>query len=243
MARYQVQRIPNRRRGSNCGCLVVLMLSVLVIGGVLTLFAITNLPQITASLTGMQAIGSTDQVFAQPARNVPAVAVRNVGRAADVSVVAADVGTFPLDAGTVETGADTSGNPVAVLQISESDLNRICQRQSTICGTGNGRVRGANIDLRPDGLVITAEFLVPQTGLWIPAGAVARFSTGGGQLSLAGVDINGTLYTVPPNIASLDDLERVANDFLRRSALRADGRAYQIASLYADNDRLTVILR
>jgi hypothetical protein len=218
------------------------MLAVLLVGGVLTVFLIANLPQITAAVSGMQAIGSTDQVFQAP-RPIPAVAVRNVGTVNSASVIAADVGTFALNAGRVEAGTDSLGNPAAVLEISEAELNSLCQRESPICGTGNGRVRGARIDLRPDGVIITAEFMVPQTGLWVQAGAVARFSAAGGQLSLAGVDIDGTLYTVPPNIASLDDLERIANDFLRRSAVQADGRNYQIAALYADNDRLTVILR
>lgn len=218
--------------------------AVLVTALIVVLVVLTNFPRILAAVGGLQPLGSVAGVFTQPAIAAPNPAVRNVGQSFGATLNAQEFGNIPINVGRLDVGQDNAGNPVAVLALSESDLNTLCRRESAICSpAGTSQVRGAQFDLRPNGLVVTAEFRIPQTGLWQQGGVVILFDSTRGEFSLAGLEIDDTLYGVPDEITALRDLDRAGNALLERVTLQAEGRFFRISQIYADENRITFILR
>ncbi len=227
-----------------CGCLTVL------IGGgiVLVLVSIFLLPGIVLQLSGFQSRGDTDQLFSaitQP----PTIEITNpLPTPAQVVLELGAYGTERLNTNlydyTIITGSSASGEQVAVVTFDENSLLNICRQRSAICGAGNGTFRNARIDLRPGGAVIYGEVFVPQIGIWQNLGVVMQL-TGDNRVAVAGVDVNGALYSAPPNefSATINEVERVANEVLQQLVLDASGTRYNLTQVHIDDHNLTLILR
>lgn len=250
MSNWQTQRIPNRRRGGCSPALIIAMLALMIVAVVGAVVVIALLPQIGAQLVGLQAAGETERLFIEtraPAAPRPQEVIQNAQPAGQAQVNTGSAGTFTLDTGAVpiQTGRSASGVAAAIVSLTEAEVNNLCRERSTICTGGNGQIRNATIDLKPGGAVIYGEFLVPQVGIWQSGGVVLTIDAQRSALRVAGLDINGTLYSIPNDglAAVLSDLESRANTLLRETVVSTNGQNYSIREIYADDSRLTVILR
>jgi hypothetical protein len=246
----RVERPPTRRSRTipllGCGCLTLAMACIATIVGALLL--LPALPGLVLQTAGFQSEGSTAAVFAA-VTPPPVPAVQNAVSPTQIVVELGSYGSETLDtnqyAYTVAVGSDAGGGQLATVTFTESDLMALCMQRTTLCGAGNGQVRGARFDLRPGGAVVYADVLVPQLNAWQNLGVVLRVDGSGRQLQAAGVDVGGVLYAAPPNELGsiLRDVETAANDVLRQLALSAGGTRFTLDQARVDDTTLTLILR
>jgi hypothetical protein len=245
MAGLRIERYPrrNNNRLLGMGCLAMIVVGVLVCGlSVLLLFP--ALPNIGLQLAGLEAAGDTKSVFpTQPP--MPTIQIQNPVAPSQVVINAGQYGTFNVNpaSASIIVGESTTGQSLATATFNESQLLELCRQRTLICGAGDNRVRNASIDLRPGGAIINGEFYIPPIGIWQRAGVVLRLN--GAQFTVLGVDVNGTLYTVPPGDLS-EAVNRIAttgNDLLRVATMNAGGETLNLSEIYADDNILTLILR
>lgn len=251
MHNSHIRRQPVRRRSTfsvlTCGCLSGLV-GLLVIAAVAFVLLMPSLPNIAAQLVGFTARGSTDTLF--QATPIPTIALQNAVQPQQFTVDLGQYGeqTLSGDSGLydLQVGSDPAGNPAAVVSFSEAGLQELCRQRSAICGPNNPRYRNAQIDLRPGGAVIYADVAIPELGsIEQRAGVVLRLDASGQRFEFAGVDINGTIYDVPPEQlgATAADIGRAGNDILSQLRLDAGGGQYALAQVSINDDTLTVLLR
>jgi len=147
---------------------------------------------------------------------------------------------------TIGTGA--SGTPMALATFTEPGLMDICHQRSTVCSPNSSdpRFRNAWIDLRPGGAVIYIDVTLSQLGgVPLTAGIVLRWDAILRRVVVAGVDLNGTLYTTAPEGlgATVADLEAKANTLIQQLAVEAGGGRYALADVRIDDTSLTLVLR
>lgn len=241
-----VSRPPYRRRArmSPLGCAVILVGAGLLCGiGVLLL--LPALPTLALRVAGFEPAGDTGSVFTA-VTPAPALPLADAARPAQVVIAAPGYRDFALDpaAATVNVG-QVNGAEVATAYFTESQLTELCRQRTPICThAGDGRARNVVLDLRPGGAVVTGDFLIPPVGVWQRAGIVLKIIAGA-RVEVVGVDLNGILYSVPPGDLgeTVDRVAATAQDLIRTATITADGQAFQVAELYADDTTLTVILR
>jgi hypothetical protein len=246
-----IRRPPVRRRSSfsvlACGCLSALV-GLLVIAIIAFVVLMPTLPNLAAQLVGFTARGSTEALF--QATPVPTIELQNSVQPPQFTVDLGQYGSQTLsnDSGLydVQVGSDSSGGQAAVVSFSEAGLQELCRQRSDVCGPNNPRFRNAQIDLRPGGAVVYADVVIPQLGnVEQRAGAVLRLDASAQRFEFAGVDINGTIYDVPPEQfgETVVEMERAGNEILDQLRLEASGGQYTLSQVSIDDDQLTVLLR
>jgi hypothetical protein len=247
----QIRRQPVRRRSSfsvlACGCLTALV-GLLIVAAVAFVLLMPTLPNLAAQLVGFTARGSTEALF--QATPIPTIELQNPVQPQQFTVDLGQYGaqTLSNDSGLydVQVGSDPVGNQAAVVTFSEAGLQELCRQRSDVCGPNNPRYRNAQIDLRPGGAVVYADVVIPELGnVEQRAGVVLRLDASGQRFEFAGVDINGTIYDVPPDRlgATVADMERTGNDILNQLRLDAKGGQYTLSQVSINEDTLTVLLR
>lgn len=248
-----IQRQPVRRQSRSCsvitcGCLSLLTaLLVAAVVGVIILRP--SLANIAAQVMGFSQHGSTDVLF-QDVTPIPTIQLQNPVQPPQFTVDAGQYGSQSLSNNSglyqVEVGSDASGAQAAVVTFTEAGLQELCQQRSQVCGPTNPRYRNARIDLRPGGVVIYADVVIPELGnLEQMVGAVLRLDASGQRFEFAGVDISGIVYNVPPESfgATVSDLESKGNDLLNQLRLDAAGGQFTVSQVSIDDGTLTVLLR
>jgi hypothetical protein len=242
-----IQRPPVRRRGCAAGCilLVAALLAFTVITFLIVLPNLTSiLPAVGAQIAGLEPAGNTAEQFQQSAP-MPAVELQNAQPASNVSVTASQIGSLNLDANAFTVGQTSAGETVSTATYSESQLNELCRARSEICGSGNGQIRNAQIDLRPGGAIVRGEVFFPQINLWQNIGVVLKTGGTTPRLELTGVDLNGNFFSLPEG--QLGDtarqIESAANDALQQAVATIDGQTLQVSELYADDQQVMVVFR
>jgi hypothetical protein len=224
----------------------VIVVSIAVCGLSLLLLAPSLVPRVGLSVAGFEEVGNTGSIFSQ-AQPIPTVQVQNPVQPAQVLVDVGELGTFNVDASSLDAvvGDSPEGGQVGRVSFNESQLLDLCRQRSVVCAQGDGRVRNASIDLRPGGAVVNGDFYVPQLGLWQRAGIVLRLNSTTAQFDVAGVDVNGMLYNVPPGelSESVNRIAQVGNEILNDVVVNAGGASLQLREIYADDNLLTLILR
>jgi hypothetical protein len=200
------------------------------------------LPGLALRFAGFSPAGSTEQVFSGVVA-APTVQLENAVGIPDASVNLGEYGTVDLPA-TVAVG-NTSGGEAAVVEFSESQLMNLCYERSTVCAGGNGQVRNAQVDLRPGGGVVYADVYLRDVGIWQNVGAVFRLDSSGRQLEVVGVDVGGTLYSLPASVLgeqvqqALDE----GNALLNQAVLEAGGGQYRLADVQINDQSITLVMR
>lgn len=227
-----------------CGAGLLGACAAVIVGALLVL---PNPQGFALQVLGFRSAGQTEAVFTnQTARPAPTLAqpapvsqiivsIPQVGQQAlvpDGERIQAAVGLDPQTAQTVLQA-----------QTNEAGLLALCQQYSTLCAAGNGQVRGVRFDLRPNGLIVLGEVLVPGLNTWQPVGVV--FQQVGRRLGVVGVDVNGMLLVNPPApySALIAEAEEVVNALISTLSASVDGTAYTVQEIYLDDDRLTLTLR
>jgi hypothetical protein len=248
----QIQR-PTTKRSPlpfiTCGCLGLLV-GMMLVAGIVVLLLIPALPGIALQFSGFTSKGSTETVFqnvplsnpvsVQNAVIPPAVTV-NLGQYGSQEIpVAADQTQYQVAVGTSNTGA-----PLAVVSFSETGLMDICYQRADLCSSASSQYRNARIDLRPGGGIIYADVYIPEFGLWQPIGVVLRLDANRRQFEVAGVDVNGVLYDLPPNELGdrVNEVSRVGNDILNQLTLDASGGRYALSEVQIDDNTLTLVMQ
>lgn len=245
---------PNRRRRSSlwtigCGCLLSLgALALILIAAVLILRP--NLPGIAAQIAGLNPQGDTAQVFAA-VTPAPTIELLNPTQPADITLNLGDYGTRQLDPnsnlydftlGELPAG----GQSVAVATFTEAGLMEICRTQTSFCSGIDPRIRNPRLDLRPGGAVVYVDVTLPELGsVSQTAGIVLRLDATRRQFEFAGVDLNGALYSVPPDSfgINISEMEARGNELLRTLSVQAGGGYYTLSEVITDDSTLTVVLR
>lgn len=247
----RIDRPIPRRRGTNwtmigCGCVGALALGVVILGvGLLLLLPV--LPQLGLQAAGFSPKGDTDALFA----DVPpaTIAVQNAVVPLEVVVDLGNYGQTTLQGETgayqVRVGTSDSGSQLAIVTFSENGLMQMCYQRSDICSGANPQYRNARLDLRPGGAILYADVTIPDIGITQTVGVVMRLDGSRRQFEVAGVDIAGTLYTVPPNEFNtlVNDAQRTGNDILNQLTLEQGGTQYDLSEVQISDDTLTLVLR
>lgn len=235
-----IQRNPHqavqRPRGyGGCIAAVLMIVVVFIIG--LTLL-LPSLPGLLMGALGFRPVGQTAQVYLQP------VAPPNIQ-------LGAVSGTLNVNAGTLGTitleNAQTAvvdGRAATVVRISETQLNVLCRTRTTLCGESpTPPIYDATLDLRPGGALIRGMVYLAPLGVYQQAGLVVRFN--GSTITLSGLDLNGTLYSLPDSGlgASALTLQRRAEEALRAVTAAGSSKDLALSGIYADDGNLTLIFR
>jgi hypothetical protein len=131
----------------------------------------------------------------------------------------AEPGAFAFNdihARRLERGWTQDGVLAYYVEFDEEGANAYLQRWFEPYVEREDRVRNTWVDLKPGGAVAYAEVNL-EVG-WEQVGAVLMLDASGRQLILAGVDVDGRIYSTPPagRIAELaDELESLSNRALR----------------------------
>lgn len=241
-----------RARGKflGCGCMILLGFSLVMI--MMWLYSLGILTPLVLRLTGVESIGTTDDVFV----GVPVIPTAVVQSSAPTPrQVTVNLGT--LGSETLPTGADAAvvagggavGARMARVSFTEQGLMDLCARRSVICRSGNNLYRNIAVDLRPGGAVVYADV---NAGLyWQRVGIVTRLDETNARFYVVGVDINGIVYNPVTLPFDLDDtvadainhIEREGNNALRELVVYAEGESYTLSSIAVDDSTLTLMLR
>ncbi len=248
----RIERVTAPRRNLpylTCGCLALFAgtLAALVIGALVLL---PSLPNIAAQVIGFTSSGDVDQVFVESSVP-PAPALQN---AQPVDQVTLDLGTFGQQTFNSQPqlyefsvgSVGTTQTQAATITFTESGLTELCRQRTTVCNNDNPQYRNVEFDLRPNGLVVYADATLPQLGGAAQRiGAVLRVDSSARRFDFIGVDINGALFTNPPPelTATVNDLERGANDVLTALTLQADGSQYSLSRITIDDTTATLFLQ
>lgn len=233
-----------------CGCLFVFGAGVIaVIAAVLILRP--NLSGIAAQIAGLRSEGDTAQVFAA-VTPAPTIQLIDPVQPADIRLDLGEYGARPLDPNSnlydFTIGQLPQGGQAAVATFTEAGLMEICRTQSPLCSDPppDPRFRNPRIDLRPGGAVVYVDVTLPELGnVTQTAGLVLRLDATRRQVEFAGVDLNGGLFSVPPENFGIDiaALEQRGNDLLRQLSVSAGGGQYTLSEAIIDDNTLTVVLR
>jgi hypothetical protein len=242
----QIQR---RQRRSNmptlaCGCLGIAgLLAVVLVAAIIILLPL--LPGLTLQFVGFQPKGTTEQVLA--AIPTPqSIVLQNPVTPPQAVVNLGSYGTLPTTQDyTIAVGSNAAGAQVATVNFTEAGLMQMCYQRTDLCSNTNPQYRNARIDLRPGGGVVYADVYVQQFGIWQPIGVVLRLDASGRQLEVAGVDVNGRLYALPPNEISeqISQIVTGGNEALRQLSLEAGGGRYLLTSIRIDDQTVTLVLQ
>jgi hypothetical protein len=232
-----------------CGCLGLLV-GLAVVAGIVVLLLIPSLPGLALQLNGFQSKGSTEAIFQNPPP-VATVVVQNpvVPQQAVVNLGAYGSQEISIDpnqnAYEVAVGTSNTGAPLATVTFTESGLMDLCYQRADICSANNANYRNPRIDLRPGGGIIYAEAYIPEFNLWQPVGVVLRLDASRRQFEVAGVDVGGVLFEVPPSGMGdrVSEVARVGNELLNQLTLQASGGQYALSEVQIDDNTLTLVMR
>lgn len=219
----------------------------MVISIAAVLLLLPALQGLALRLAGFVPQGNTSQALQNTPSSLPPVVISNPARPVTATISLGTLGkqTFSNDPATtlIEIGIDSA--PVALVKVSETGALDLCRERSTICSSGNSQLRNASIDFRPGAALIYAELFLREVGLWQPVGLAIRLSADRRQVILAGVDIAGTLYSLPSGALGdqLNEVVNQANRLLREMSLDASNRRYTLDEIRLDETSLTLILR
>lgn len=243
-----------RRRGGiiagGCGCLLIFGIGVLVVVAA-ALILRPNLSGIVAQIAGFRSEGSTAQVFTD-VTPAPTVELINPTQPPEVVLNLGEYGTRQLDPNSnlydFTIGELPTGGQAAVATFTEAGLMDICRAQSPLCSDNppDPRIRDPRIDLRPGGAVIAVDVTLPELGnITQTVGIVLRLDDTRRQFEFAGIDINGGLFTAPPEsfAATITELETRGNELLRALSVQAGGGQYTLSEVRIDDATLMVVLR
>jgi hypothetical protein len=73
---------------------------------------------------------------------------------------------------------------------------------------------------------------------------VLRLDNSRRQFEVAGVDVGGVLYDLPPNDLGgrVNEVARVGNDILNQLTLDASGGRYALSEVQIDDNNLTLVM-
>ena len=254
----QVQRVQRRpSRGINLmGCLAAFGGCALLTGAAVcvSVFIFRDaLVGVGLQAAGFESEGRTDDVFQQVEAPTPLPQIAAPTLPPSFSVSAGGYGqqTIQNNQGAqVRVGQDETGQNLATVTSTETDIMNLCRQWSTICtpqGTleSGYTLRNARIDLKPGGAVIYAEAQAPGVNIWQEAGIVFQVNAAGDGLVVRGVDVNGLLFSSPPpELAVLvNEAESAINDAIRQVAIDAQGENYALQSIAIDDSQMTLLLR
>lgn len=260
--RQPIQRHPPTRPNAGrprsgipfaCGCLLGVVGILVVVGIVGVIFILPNLPNIAAQAVGFTAQGETSSLFdaiSIDRTTLPPPVLDTVEQPAQVTVNLGQYGeqTVPNTSNLyrVEVGSESSGAQLAVASFTEAGLLELCRPRAALCRGEDPRFRNVRIDLRPGGVIIFADVTLPEFGnIMQTVGAVLQLDPDGRRFNFAGVDLNGSLFTAPPQNfgAQIAQFEQIGNDLLDGLTLDAGGGTLSLSSVQIDDDILTVVLR
>jgi hypothetical protein len=232
-----------------CGCLGI-GVGVMLVAGIVVLLVIPALPGMALQISGFKTKGNTETVF-QNIAPMPTIAVQNGVQPQQAIINLGSLGSQTIDIDPNQTqyqvvvGTSNTGAPLATVSFTESGLMDMCYQRADLCGNSNAQYRNPRIDLRPGGAIIYADVYVPDFGVWQAAGIVLRLDSSQRQLQVAGVDVGGVLYDVPPNGVGqqVSDVARVGNELLNQLSLEASGGRYALSQVMIDDTTLTLVMR
>lgn len=242
----QIQRPPRRSNmlALACSCLGIAgLLAVVLVAAVIILLPL--LPGLTLQFAGFQPKGNTEQALAAIPTPLPIV-LQNAFTPPEAVVSLGVYGTLPTTQDyTIAVGSNAAGARVATVSFTEAGLMQMCYQRTDLCSNTNPQYRNARIDLRPGGGIVYADVYVQQFGIWQPVGVVLRVDGSGRQLEAVGVDVNGTLYALPPNEISeqINQIVTGGNEVLRQLSLEAGGGRYLLTGVRVDDQTLTLLLQ
>jgi len=246
MMRIQRYNYRNRSMYLGFGCLIGLaMCAIVVVIGVLII--IPALPTIGLRLMGFSAQGETQALFSEvtpvepiPLENpvVPSQVTLNLGSYGTQNL-APDTLAYTVEVGTM------GGSQAAMVNFTEAGLMEMCRNKSEICRNEDSRFQNVRLDLKPGGAIVYADITLPDIGISQNVGVVLQLDTPNAHFTVAGVDVAGTLYQVPPNEMGdlVGEVERIGNDVLRQLTLQVAGENFTLAEVYIDENQLTFVLR
>lgn len=241
--------LPRRRNQTLlivCGCLAALGIGMILVGIIAVFIVVPLLPGLALQSAGFAPKGSTAQIFAN-AQPLPTVQVQNAVVPDQAVINLGSFGTQELPQTqdyTIAVG-NTTGGPVATVAFTEEGLMNLCYQRTDLCSNANDQYRNARIDLKPNGAIIYADVFIKDFSLWQPVGVVLQMDNSQRQFIVVGVDMSGTLYSVPPNGMG-DTVTQIAtkgNEVLRQLSLEASGGQYQLSQVLVDDTTLTLVMR
>jgi len=248
----RIQRVQPRRDYLpliGCGC-VGITVGIILVVGVVVLLLIPALPGLALQFSGFQSKGNTEALF-QNVPPAPTVAVQNAIQPEQVTINLGSLGSQPIAIEPNQTqyevavGTSDTGAPLATVAFTETGLMDMCYQRADLCGNSNAQYRNARVDLRPGGAIVYADVYIPDFGIWQPAGVVLRLDNSRRQFQVAGVDVGGVLYDLPPSGlgTQVTDVARVGNDLLNQVSLDASGGRYALSEVIIDDATLTLVMR
>ena len=241
--RFQYRRQRNWLPAASCGCIAFIGLAAIALVFGLALIG----PGLVLNTLGFRGIGETEDIFVA-AVPIPTPVLLDASAPGNIVVQAGAYGQRSFNSSgsgyQAEIGSDGSSPRLMRASFTEAGLQALCQQFSDVCGAGSGNIRNARINLRSGGAVIRAEVRLPEVNIWQELGVVLRVDALS-RLRVEGVDINGTLYEVPPGeLASIvQDAERIANDALAQLVAQAGADSFRLSEILVDETTLTIILR
>lgn len=252
----RIERYQRRRSTWSPGCVGILALGLaLGVGGLIALIASGGLVPVVLAITGVERVGSTDDLFAEAENPVGVPVVVNEEQAPrQYNVTLGSYGreTVYVDGADYDltTGTNGNGRRVARASFSEGALLDLCAARTSICREGDNRLRNVQIDIRPGGAVIYAD---ANAGVfWQRIGVVLQIDPVTGRtFRIAGVDVEGITYnpeTLPFGLSEsigglLRDIEREGNAILRQMSLSVNGDGLSLVQIEANDDALTITMQ
>lgn len=231
-----------------CGCAGI-GVGVILVLGLGALLLLPALPGLAARAAGMTPKGDTQAMFAnvqQPP--TPVIVVQNPAAPdAVLDINQANVGPLPASDNyySAATGMTDTGAPAAAVTFTEANLMDLCVQRTTLCSNTNDQFRNVRIDLRPGGAVVYADVHLPDLPVQQAVGVALRLDSSGRQFEVAGVDIGGQLFDLPPGGLG-DQVAQIAangNALLQQMELEAGGGQYRLSQVYIDDTAATLVLQ
>lgn len=242
----RIQRVQRRSNTFGwCGCLAFVAAVALVVGVAAVFILGPQIPGLALRLAGFRELGNAANVMTnRPAQ--PEITLTNPSVLPDSSLYLGSLGEQMLsEIGVSAAVGDSSIGRAATVTLTEANLMDLCRRRSAICGGGNDQYRNARIDLRLGGAVIYGDVYIPDVGLWQSLGVVVQVDSSGRQVQVLGVEVGGTLYSLPAGTISqrVNEVTRQVNSALAQLSLGGAGGQYSLATIQVNENAMMIVLR
>lgn len=239
--RYQAR--PRRRSSSGCGCLLLTFSGLILAGIAFVFFIIPILPAVAMRVAGFQpiAVSLNDSNPKQP----PVVQLPQ--SLSQITINAGSLGqrTITQTAGTsLQIGTSDTGTTVVQAIVTENGITDLCQQYTQVCSSTGSPLRNARVDLQNNHLIMSGDAYIDRIGAWQSLSVVMGVDTTN-RVSIIGVDIGGTLFSVPDgDFASIvSQVEQTANQTLQNLSIQANGTSYGLYDITVVNDQLYATFR
>ena len=145
---------------------------------------------------------------------------------------------------TIQIGTDENNRNIAQITMTESGILSVCRQYTDFCTATGDQFRNVIVNLQNNSATISGEAFIPSLNTWQALSAIVSITIEN-EIVLDGVEVNGTLFSIPDGELGqqLRDIQSNANQVLSQLALQANDKTYKLSDITITETQLVATFR